>query len=164
MGMPAAAAPQSRNLNYQDVYTCPVCRHGQIAALTLMDAFACNFCHHIFTANLQTQMVQVADSSQPMAWRWTGKSWLAANRNDGELAWVVWSAAIFLTILPAGIVGLFSYMFPSLDQDAWRFPLVWTGLTFLVHLVMVTWLVVEYHQYPPYVMLKVRLREFRAIR
>ncbi|MBD0269899.1 MAG: hypothetical protein ICV77_16605, partial [Cyanobacteria bacterium Co-bin8] len=40
-------------------YLCPVCRHGQIEAMTLMDAFACNFCRHIFEVNLEQQTVQV---------------------------------------------------------------------------------------------------------
>ena len=39
----AKQAIEWRDLNYQDTYICPVCRHGQIAALTLMDAFACDF-------------------------------------------------------------------------------------------------------------------------
>ncbi len=66
---------ERRSLNFHETYICPVCRHGQIAELTLMDAFACNFCRHIFTANLREQSIHVEDSSQPMTWRWNGRNW-----------------------------------------------------------------------------------------
>jgi len=49
-------------LNYHDTYSCPVCRHGKIAALPLMEAYACNFCQHIFTANLEQQVLKMASN------------------------------------------------------------------------------------------------------
>ena len=87
---------ESQSLSYHDTYLCPICRHGQIEGITLMDAFACNFCRHIFTANLNNQSVQVVDSSQPMSWRWNGRGWQSAYRDDPSLTMIVWIVAIVL--------------------------------------------------------------------
>jgi len=60
-------------LNYHDNYSCPVCRHGKIATLPLMEAYACNFCQHIFTANLAQKVLKLANSQLPLTWYRTGK-------------------------------------------------------------------------------------------
>jgi hypothetical protein len=150
--------PQS--LSYHDTYLCPICRHGQIAGITLMDAFACNFCRHIFTANLTNQSVQVVDSSQPMTWRWNGRGWQSAYRDDPSLTMIVWIVAIVLITLPASIVWLCSYLFPPLPGSVWAwFPGVWVGCTFGIHLLMVGWLLAEHYQFPLYVANRIRLRQ-----
>lgn len=148
------------SLSFQGSYLCPVCRHGQITGLTLMDAFACNFCRHIFTANLTEQSVQVVDSSQPMAWRWNGRRWRVAYRGDDlHFTPILWLMGFALVSLPPAIVGLSVYMFPPLPNSrlAWL-PTVWVSCTFLLHFLMVAWLVVEYYQFPFYVSGKIRLR------
>jgi hypothetical protein len=153
------AIADHNDLNYQGVYTCPICRHGQISALTLMDAFACNFCRHIFTANLQNQSVQVVDSSQPMSWRWNGRTWQVAYRDDFNLTLVIWLVAVVLVALPTGIVWLSAHTFPPLPGSPWSwFPVVWMGCTFLVHFFLVAWLMAEHYQLPIYVSGKIRLR------
>jgi hypothetical protein len=157
--LPTGAIADLNDLSYQGVYTCPICRHGQISALTLMDAFACNFCRHIFTANLQSQSVQVVDSSQPMSWRWNGRTWQVAYRDDFNLNLVIWLVALVLIVLPTGIVWLSSYTFPPLPDSPWAwFPLVWVGCTFLVHFSLVAWLMAEHYQLPIYVTGKIRIR------
>lgn len=154
---PLLSPPDS--LSYQGTYLCPVCRYGQISGLTLMDAFACNFCRHIFTANLQEQSVQVVDSSQPMTWRWNGRSWKVAYRDDFDLTFIIWVIGVAVVVLPSALVWLAAYTFPPLPGSPWAwFPMVWVGCTFLVHLLMVSWLLVEHYQLPLYVMLKVRLK------
>ena len=148
-------------LNYQGVYSCPVCRQGQISGLPLMDAFACNFCRHIFTANLEKQWIQVVDGSQPQAWRWNGRQWIANRRsNDVELTWEIWLVGIALVILPPLLVWLAYHTFPPETSSAgsW-FPPVWIGFTFACHLAMVGWLMVEHYQFPIYVSLQVRWRQ-----
>lgn len=143
-------------LTYQGTYLCPVCRHGHISGLTLMDAFACNFCRHIFTANLQDQSVQVVDSSQPMAWRWTGRRWQVAYQDDPNLTFVIWAVGSLLVVLPFSIVWLATYTFPPLPGSAWAwFPTVWASCTLFVHLFMVTWVMVEHYQFPAYIAGKV---------
>ncbi len=154
------ALPEKRTLNYQEVYTCPVCRHGEIASLTLMDAFACNFCRHIFTANLREQTIRVEDSSQPMVWRWNGYNWLMANRLDGDLTVAVWLVGIALVALPPLLIWLSSHTFPPLPESGWYwFPTVWMILTFTCHFLFVAWLLAEHYQFPLYVACKVKLRE-----
>jgi rubredoxin len=150
--------PQS--LSYHDTFLCPICRHGQIAGITLMDAFACNFCRHIFTANLTHQSVQVVDSSQPMTWRWNGRGWQSAYRDDPSLTMIVGIVAIVLTTLPASIVWLCSYVFPPLPGSIWAwFPSVWVGCTFGIHVLMVGWIAAEHYQFPLYVANRIRLRQ-----
>lgn len=160
MLVPSPPGKNYRTLNYQETYLCPVCRHGQLTALTLMDAFACGFCHHIFTANLQTQAVHVADNPQRMGWRWTGQTWQALHVGNTNLTGLVWLMAGVLVLLPPALVGLAAYVFPPLEVSRWQFPVVWTTLTFAVHFSLVGWLLVEHYQFPMYVSLKVRLRRF----
>lgn len=155
----SSISPKHRHLSYEDNYLCPICRHGQITSLVLMDAFSCNFCHHIFTANLREQTLQVADSSQSLVWRWTGQAWQPLHQGSTDLTWLVWGVGMILVTLPAGIVGIASYLFPPLDQKTLSFPLIWAGLTFLVHFILVAWLLAEHHQFPAYVTLKVKLRQ-----
>jgi hypothetical protein len=155
----AEALRQNRTLDYQEVYLCPACRHGQIEALILMDAFACNFCHHIFVANLPAQSIHVADNPQPMGWRWNGKGWQSLNQGNTNLTGLVWLMAIIIVLLPPALIALAAYMFPPLEGSNWQFPLLWTGLTFSLHFALVAWLMVEHYQFPLYVTLKVKLRE-----
>lgn len=148
-------------LNYQGVYLCPICRHGQLSGLPLMEAFACNFCRHIFTADLEKQWLQVVDGSQPLTWRWNGRQWIATYRDrDLELTWEIWLVGIALVILPPALVGLAYHTFPpdASSAGSW-FPPVWIGVTFACHLTMVCWLIVEHYQFPIYVSLQVRWRQ-----
>lgn len=148
-----------RSLSYQGVYVCPVCRHGQIAAISLMDAFSCNFCRHIFTANLQNQSVQVEDSSQPMTWRWNGHTWQTTHAVSPDLTITIWVVGMALVVLPPGLIWLSSHTFPPMQGSVWYwFPGVWLTLTFLTHLLFVVWLLVEHYQVPLYVACKVRLQ------
>lgn len=153
-----STTPESQ-LSYSGTYICPICRHGQITTLTLTEAFACNFCHHIFTANLQKQLVEVADSSQPMAWRWNGHTWKGTHQRDTELTFVLWLVALALIFLPAFLVWLSAHTFPPLEGSAaaWL-PTVWIGLTFVSHLTFVGWLIAEVYQFPIYAVAKVKLR------
>ena len=151
--------PETNTLDYQGTYICPICRHGHISALTLMDAFACNFCRHIFTANLTAQSVQVVDSSQPMSWRWNGRTWRAMYQDDPSLTLVIWIVGAVLVTLPASIVWVMAYLFPPLPGSRWAwFPNVWLGCTLGIHLLMVAWLLAEHYQLPLYIANRIRLR------
>ena len=152
------SAPSSQSLNYEGVYICPICRHGEISALTLMDAFACNFCRHIFTANLREQSLQVVDNSHPLTWRWTGNTWRAAHDVHADQTILLWFVGLILICLPPTLVGLASYMFPPLDDQMSMVPTLWTSLTFLLHFLLVAWLIAEHYQFPAYVSCKIRLQ------
>jgi hypothetical protein len=157
-------------LSYQGVYACPVCRHGQISQLVMVDAFACNFCRHIFTANLKEQSLRLEDSNQPFRWRWTGSNWQplrwsASDRSsstDQEVTLAVWLIAIALLILPPSLIWLSYHTFPPLPDSPWDwFPLVWTIASLLIHFLLVLWLLVEHYQLPAYVSLRLRLQQWQ---
>jgi|GEM_PF-222190 len=152
-------------LTLSDRYPCPICQYGQIAELTLMDAFACDFCRHIFATNLSEQTVQVVDSAQSMGWRWNGRRWqpvVAAHTGADHttVALGLWLVGILLVTLPPLIVGAAVYIFPPLPDSRWPwFPLAWLACTFAVHLGMVSWLLAEYYQLPIYVTGKFWVRQ-----
>ena len=151
----------ARPLDLNDTYLCPMCRHGELSALALMEAYSCNFCRHIFTANLREQTLQVADSSQRLAWRWDGRQWRSARQGPWDTTILLFGVGITLTVLPTALVLLSGYMFPPLpgSRGAWL-PLAWAGLTFCFHLGLVAWLVAEHCQFPLYVTSKVRLQQY----
>jgi hypothetical protein len=148
-----------RPLSYHDSYLCPVCRHGQLSAMTLMDAFACNFCRHIFVANLTEQSLRVEDSSQPTVWRWSGYGWQSAYPIQPEIRLILWLISGLLMVLPAAIVWLSFYTFPPLEDSplAWL-PFAWFCLTLGLHGGMIVWLLLEQYQVPFYVAWRVRLQ------
>jgi hypothetical protein len=152
-------------LDYNGTYICPICRHGQVEQMSLMEAFSCNFCRHIFTANLEQQVLQVVDSSQPMSWRWTGRGWHVAYRDDLNLTLLIWFIAVILVTLPVSVVWLATYLFPALPGSplSW-FPNLWVGFTLGIHLLMVAWLLAEHYQLPLYVASRVRLRHWLSRR
>ncbi len=162
---------KSRSLTETDRYDCPVCRRGEIATLTLMDAYACNFCRHIFTANLAEQILRVEDSVQPMAWRWDGRQWRnvrwaasgMTEDNYQDLTTLVWVFCLGLMVLPPTIVWLPMQIFPPLagSAGAW-FPMFWAVSTAIAHVTIGVWLLAEHYQWRFYIASRERLRQFFA--
>ena len=146
--MPKSDTSPNR-LDYHGTYTCPVCRHGQISALAMMDAFGCHFCNSIFTANLEKQCVRKADSQPPLIWYWNGKNWRGGYQPEVKLGLGYWIGGVSFVLLPSGLVGFAAYLFPPMPGTliSW-FPTVWTILTFFAHLTCVIWLLIEYYQFP----------------
>ncbi len=147
-----------RRLSLEENYRCPACGSGELGAIALMDIFACDFCRHVFTTNLQTQSLHLADSLQPMAWQWDGWRWRTAQQGD-TAAVLIWSFAGVLTIIPVGLIALSNYIFPPLEGSS--FPLTWTALTLMSHGIMSAWLLAEYHRWPWYVGGRIRLQRWR---
>lgn len=152
------ANERSHSLSIDQVYRCPACGSGELSAIALMDVFACDFCHHMFTANLQTQSLQLADSQLPMAWRWNGERWRTAHQGN-TAAPVIWTFCGGLMVTPVLLIALSNYIFPPLNGS--NFPVMWTGLTFVSHGVIATWLLSEYHRWPWYVSGRIRLQRMR---
>lgn len=148
----------SKALSYQETYQCPACRSGQLNAIALMDVFACDFCRHMFTANLQTQSVHLADSLSPMAWQWQGSGWRAAHHGSTSAA-LIWAFCSGLTVVPVALIALSNYVFPPLEGS--NFPLMWIALTWVSHSAMALWLLAEYHRWPWYVSSGIRWRRWR---
>lgn len=140
--------PSSTVLNHYSAYCCPVCRHGEISTLPLMEAFSCNFCGHIFTANLEKQAITIVDSQLPLTWHWTGKRWKNA-RSFKLFQWSYGFLALGFVSLPTLLVAAGAYLFPVLPDSslAW-FPWFWVGLTFFCHFSCLFWLFLEYYQFP----------------
>ncbi|HLO51116.1 MAG TPA: hypothetical protein VK211_22065 [Kamptonema sp.] len=137
-------------------YPCPVCRWGQISTLPLMEALACDFCQHIFIANVERQVLKMADREPPMTWRWNGRNWIGAHLEGVELGWGYLVAAVGLIFLPPTLLGFAAYYFPPIPGSrlSW-FPTAWTGLALVSHLGIVLWLVTEMYQFPVAVYLRV---------
>ncbi len=155
-GQPEVPAEQ---LGFENTYQCPACGSGELSAIALMDVFACDFCRHMFTANLQTQSVQLADSLQPKAWQWNGWKWRIAHQQTDTAAALVWVFGGVLTVMPVALIALSNYVFPPLDSS--NFPMMWTGLTLISHGAMSGWLLAEYHQWPWYISGRIRLQRWR---
>lgn len=143
-------------------YPCPVCRHGKIAQMTLMEAFACDFCQHIFTTNFEKQVLKMADSQLPLTWYWSGKNWKGIQREGVEFGWGYIVIGLAFVTLPTGIIALGAYLFPPLPNSplSWL-PLFWAILTFAAHLSCLILLVIEYYQLP--IMLYARALRRRLI-
>ncbi|MEO1068007.1 MAG: hypothetical protein AAFW95_02660 [Cyanobacteria bacterium J06638_6] len=151
--------PRSLGLDRGEACECPVCRHGQIEPMVMMEAYACSFCRHIFDVNVSQQTVHVADSLQPMGWRWQGWRWQPLHQSRSDITLVLWLVGVALVILPAGIVALGGYLFPPLEAGrGLNWSLVWALGTLAAHTTMVGWLIAEHHQFPLYVMTKIRLQ------
>jgi hypothetical protein len=151
-------------LAYEGEYSCPICGHGKLSALLLTEAFACDFCRHIFSANLSEQSVQVLDSPQPLAWRWRGGRWYSLTHADPTLDIIVWTFFAALTIFPAGLVALSAYLFPPMQTgggSGYSFSWIWAAATFVIHLLMALRFVTEHYQWPWYVTCKVTLQNWR---
>ena len=142
-----------------DVYPCPICRHGEISALFMTEAFACNFCRHIFSVQPDEGVIKVEDSSQPLTWRWNGRTWQSMHREDWDLTIVIWSMGLSLIFLPPTLVFVSCW-------SAWGSPalspwtLVWTIATFCTHFVLISWMLAEHYQVAPYISGKVRFRDW----
>jgi hypothetical protein len=147
-------------LDFAHCYPCPVCRHGRIEGLFLVDAFSCGFCRHVFTVDSTHQQLCLEDTAQLLQWRWTGDRWVSSRSvvtEDSRL--LLWGLSLALVMLPTALVWLANYIFPPLpSQGGTSFPLLWTGLTFLSHASIVGWFCLEYYQIPLYLILKLYIQ------
>lgn len=136
-------------LNLPGTYPCPVCYMGKISTLPLMDALACDFCQQIFTVNLEKQQLKMPSRQPPLIWRWNGKKWTGAHVEGVELSWGYWLAAVALVVIPTSVIGLSAYnLHPTPGTPLFWVPVIWTGLTFLSHLGIIGWLIIEIYQFP----------------
>jgi hypothetical protein len=136
-------------LNYHGAYPCPVCRVGKIKHMPLMEAMACDFCHQIFTLNLEQQEIKLPSRQPPLVWHWNGFNWTEAQLEGVELGWGYSVAAIAFIFFPTTLIGIVAYYFPPHPHTplSWV-PYIWTILTFLSHLAIILWLIIEVYQIP----------------
>lgn len=147
----------STALNYEQSYQCPVCRHGQLQNLVLMDAFSCSSCQHIFSANLSQQSICLADSQQAIAWRWSGQRWQPLHHPDIDFPLGIWLLCSGLTVLPPTLLGVVHHIFPPLpNSPGAQFPLLWLGIVCFTHSLIALWILAEFYQLPLYLSWKFR--------
>lgn len=144
--------PNSTNLvtdfNFQGTYPCPVCRLGQIKALPLMDAMACDSCRHIFKGYLEKQRLFLADRQPSPIWCWNGRTWVGVHAEGMKLSWGYLLIATAFVLLPPTLIGLSAYfLLETPDTSKSWLPGVWTGLTFLSHLGLIGCAVVGLYQF-----------------
>jgi rubredoxin len=146
------------SLTLQDSYRCPICRYGKLNAMVMMDAFSCDFCRHIFSVNLEQQILRVEDRVPKTGWRWQNDRWTTLKPLDVDLSILVWITSIFLVTIPSGMIGLSAYVFPPIGGLMWNsFSIVWAEITFSVHFLIATWLLVEHYQLPSYVAARIAI-------
>ncbi|BCL37079.1 hypothetical protein NSMS1_35260 [Nostoc sp. MS1] len=114
-----------------------------------MEAMGCDFCHEIFTVNLEQQQIKMPSRHPPLIWRWNGFNWTEAQLEGVELGWGYGLAAATFVLLPTTLIGLVAYYFPPSTSDvvSWL-PYIWTILTFLSHLSIIIWIFIEVYQIP----------------
>jgi hypothetical protein len=150
-------------LSYQETYPCPVCRCGDLSNIALMDAFGCDVCRHIFTIHPERQLLKMADREPSITWRWNGQNWKGEHIGNLEITWVYGLAALLLILFPPTLIGLSAFLFPPISGRFWAwFPIIWTAITFLSHLLLVLWLIAEAYQFPVFLYLRSRWQQLRS--
>ncbi|WP_299408993.1 hypothetical protein [Acaryochloris sp. IP29b_bin.148] len=149
----------STALNYEQSYPCPLCRHGQLTNLVLMDAFSCSFCHHIFTANLPQQSICLADGQQAVSWQWKGQRWHPLHHPDIDFPLGIWILCTSLAVVPPALIWGVHHIFPPLPNSTGdSFHLLWLGVVFVTHSLIALLILAEFHQFPRYLSWKFRLQ------
>jgi hypothetical protein len=145
---------------FESRYPCPVCRHGHIEGLFMVDAFSCGFCRHIFT--IDGLHLRLEDNTQPFRWRWNGNRWMSLRKEiPSDWLFISWALGVLFVSVPTALVWLAYHTFPPLPgQSGAEFPAIWTGLVFLFHFMIVGWLCVEHFQFPLYVTAKLYWQRF----
>jgi hypothetical protein len=154
----------STSFNYYGAYPCPVCRVGKITHMPMMEAMACDFCHQIFTVNIEQQQLKMPSRQPPLVWRWNGFNWTEAHLEGVEFGWGYVFAAFAFIVFPTGLIAIVAYNFPpTLEAPITWIPYIWTGLTFFSHFTIILWLFIEIYQIPIQAYLRA-LRERLLIR
>ncbi len=149
-----------RHPNKDGYEECPVCRHGTLSQMLLMDTMSCDFCRHIFSIDTDQPLaaqpvLRLEDAAQPLVWQWTGQHWKALPRAERPLVLWLWILCAAIAVIPSSLMGLAIYIFPAAPQSkgAW-FASVWLGLTLGFHVLLSLWLLAEHYQWPIYNRLK----------
>ena len=150
--IPISLMPQINLLNPVPIkkeYPCPICHHGKISQMTMMESFACSFCQHIFTINFAKQSLKLIDAQLLLSWHWNGKRWRSGRSGQIDLGIVHLIFGLIFISLPTSIVAVSTFIFPPLPGSpfAWLGP-VWIISTLIAHLFCLVVIVIEYYQWP----------------
>lgn len=154
--------PPSLVLHSDGTYPCPICGHGTVATMPLMETFGCNFCRHIFSPDFTEQVLKVEDSVQPLRWTWRGKAWRPVRHSDPKLTPLLWLISGAIAIIPPLLIGLSQYLFPPLPGSRLStMPQTWLALTVVCHGALASWILLEHHQPASYASWKIRWQDWR---
>ena len=157
--------PTFSKLQPDGTYPCPICRHGTVSPMPLMETFGCDFCRHIFSPNFTEQVLRVEDSAQPLRWQWQGKKWRPARYTDPTLNRSLWLMSGAIALVPPLLIGGSQYLFPPLPGSALSpFPQLWLGAAILTHPLIASWILLEHHQPTRYVSWKVQSQDWITAR
>jgi hypothetical protein len=136
-------------LDLQEIYPCPLCGVGKISQMPMMETMACDFCNEIFIVNQEEQQIKMPSRQPPLIWRWNGFNWTEPQLEGVEFGWGYGVAAIAFVVIPTTIIALAAYYLPPISHDpiTWL-PYIWTVLTFVSHLSIIMWILVEIYQTP----------------
>jgi hypothetical protein len=124
-----------------------------------MDAMACDICRHIFVADLERQVLKMADRQPPLTWHWNGTRWTGVHLEGVEWGWFYWVFSMALVVLPTTIIALSTFTFPpnQIVPCLGYLMLDWSNL-FLSSLYY--WLAsIEFYQFPLGTYLRVRRQQ-----
>ncbi|NJN23232.1 MAG: hypothetical protein HC810_00935 [Acaryochloridaceae cyanobacterium RL_2_7] len=151
---------QPHRPKFDPYHHCPLCNHGILSGIALMDALSCDFCRHIFSLDIDQPLIQlpilkIEDTAYPLSWQWTGSQWKAQTQAEAPLIQWLWALCVAIALIPSGLMSLAVYLFPATPhgRGAW-FAVFWLGLTILAHLGVALWLLCEHYQWPFYQRLK----------
>lgn len=140
---------------------CPMCGQGELSQMVLMDTLSCPVCHHMFSWNDYQQRLEVLDISSPLNWRWTGRKWQRGPHSAQPFTSVTIIFSLIIVILPALMIEIASYIFPPLPGSHLAgFHAIWATAALTLHGAWVAWVMVESYHFSPYILAKVKTREF----
>ena len=139
---------------------CPMCGHGHLVPMVLMETLSCTLCQHMFAWDIRQQRIDVLDVSSPTAWRWTGSRWQRGPYPAQSLNTITIIFACIVILLPALMIEVAGYIFPPLPGSPFaNFHFFWAGTALVLHGASVFWILAESYHFTPYILAKVRMRE-----
>ncbi len=138
---------------------CPVCRHGKLSNIVMMDALACDLCNNIFSPDLKNQLLELEGSPTVIRWEWDGRHWRAPYGQG--ISWGVKLAAAAFVIFPTALIAISAFRFRPLPGSplSW-FPLFWLGTTFVCHSACIFSAFSSYYQFSPIAYLRALGKRF----
>lgn len=142
---------------------CPICGCGRLAPMTLMDAYSCTLCLHMFSWTDHEKCLEVLDASMPKSWSWNGHQW---QRKKVVFQSMTAAKAMFIgfTIcLPVVMIVVAGYVFWHLPNSPFtHLIMLWAAMSLIVHGGLVAWTLFASDYLSSHAIVSVQIREFFA--
>jgi hypothetical protein len=98
----AVVAPKAEKIDIYSTYPCPCRRQGELAGITLTEAFGCKLCQQIFVLKAEGEAIEQLSTSYPYrrSWYWTGYQWHLLPQRWGNRFWYLTLGMGLLVLLP----------------------------------------------------------------